>query len=440
MIVKAVTNINSVKHEKGIVLLIVSLIIFSIFRDIPLTLFYTQTQSIELSKLLLYISEFIILLIFIYTLFISFFKKVPVYLFIYICYIALFTGISFIFFDTYSVLRNAHKFFSVIPFLLLGYYLSSYSTAKDYCHYLKVITIFLTIISAIGIAEWFLWYFFPSSMTIFYSKLFQAGSYYQNVKHTNTASDFGVLMASLRTNRFIIPGVAKRLTGLYLEPLSAGFNAALAVILVLYQKMKGYIKSKPFIILLVINMLAVILTTSRSAYLMLFFALFIFIFISKNKISKIVSFFILTLPFLYRPFRIFCINSVKNLGGGFHAQAIKLFFNAFRENVFSFQGIFGDGVGSKWLGHNLIYAESGYGMIFGQLGLFGVIAVILFFLTIVTHIHYSRENKFLVLSIMVPTFILLFFGSYPFGYKTFGFIYLILGMLMGDSGELKEIK
>jgi hypothetical protein len=122
--------------------------------------------------------------------------------------------------------------------------------------------------------------------------------------------------------------------------------------------------------------------------------------------------------------------------GESHTDAVLLFINYFSNNLFSFEGLLGQGIGSRWLGigsgyeQGLIYGESGYGAIFGQLGLFGLVSIFLFYLSAIAHVYFSKENKFFVWGLAMSTLAVLFFAGYPFGYKTYGLIYLFLGSIM----------
>ena len=408
-------------------------IFLAVLSDVFLIILYTRTGSAIFAKILLYGTETIIMIIFAYLLLKTFGTRLPVFIYIYIGYILLMMLVSFLYYDGYTVLKDSRKFLAPIPPLLLGYYFTLAYKEEREKYVTKLIT-FLTVMSVIGLIEWVWWYFSYDSIVQLYSKYFDIGSYYHYIRQTSNIEASGIMTSGIRPAGFLIPGVTKRLTGLYLEPFSAGFNSILAVILILYSRIAGYqIKRRNYHIFLIINIAAVILTTSRSAYLFLFVSLFIYIMIRRRFF--IVLPFGLLVFFFYGPLKDFFITLVNTLKGGPHREAVFLFINYFFNYLLSFDGLFGQGIGSRWLGIGeekaLLYIESGYGAIFGQLGLFGLFSIFFLFLTIIARVYFSKENKFFVLSTSISTAALLFFGGYPFGYKTYGLIYLFLGSIMG---------
>jgi hypothetical protein len=144
------------------------------------------------------------------------------------------------------------------------------------------------------------------------------------------------------------------------------------------------------------------------------------------------------LVLLYLPLKSLILTSVHSLGGEPHKEAVFLFINYFLDNVFSFTGLLGSGIGSGELYANkdvgLLLVESGYGFIFLQLGLCGLVSIFLLYLSVVKRIPSTRENKFFILTFAASTFALLFFSGYIFGYKTYGLIHLFLGFTMVPYG------
>lgn len=417
-------------HKKTIFFLVHLFIFLAILGDIPLIILYTISGSSFLVNFLLYGFELIIMIVFAYLLLDSFRRRLPVFIYIYTGYILLFMLVSFLFNDAFMVLKDTRKFLTPLPPLLLGYYFALSFKEEREKYVAKLIT-FLTIMSVIGLIEWVWWFFSYDSIAQFYFKYFDFGAYYHYIRETADIDKSGIMMSGIRPAGFLIHGVFKRLTGFYCEPFSAGFNAALAAILILYSKIAGYRLRKRMNIFLIINIIALILTTSRGTYLFLFLFLFNYVITRRNCFGLLLlgSLIIFIFYGLLKKFFILTLGEPHTTG------AILLFINYFSNNLFSFAGLLGQGIGSRWLGsgyeeQNLIYSESGYGAIFGQLGLFGLVSIFLLYLSAIAHVYFSKENKFFVWGLAISTPILLFFAGYPFGYKTYGLIYLFLGSIM----------
>ena len=222
----------------------------------------------------------------------------------------------------------------------------------------------------------------------------------------------------------------KRVSGLYCESYSAGFNAAFAIILILYRKIAGYPQRKWAFLFIVINLTALFLTTSRCTWLFLFAFLVSYALIRRSAFTL---FFLISAGFIFSSSLLKKWFTVR--AGDPHVNAVFLFINYFLSHLFSFSGLFGHGIGSRFVGSemSLLYSESGYGTVFCQLGLFGLISLFLFYFYAMTHVRFSKENRFFVCGMAMSVPALLFFGGYPFGYKTFGLIYLFLGSIMVRS-------
>jgi len=418
------------KISPGKSLLYLTLFFFLlVFADIPLTVFYTVTRDADLIRILLYASEFIILLIGLYMLFRSLFVprhdlQPPRFIYLYVGYILLMCLLSLMYVDSYRVLRDSRKFLAPLAPLMIGFYFGLFFRGQQKEYSYRLIK-FLTVLSAIGLIEWVWWYLSPGSLGMFYSRFFRVGSYYHEIKHSSSVTEMGILTSALRPGGFIIPTLTKRLTGLYLEPFSAGFNAALAVILIWYNRIAGHCKTRRDTIFLIINIIAVILTTSRSAYLVLIIAALVYWTVHRRFLSFFTSvLFILVLYLLYYDPLVEAISSLDWAG---HGNATMSFIAYF----LSFNNLLGVGIGA--MGKSEIYTDCGYGAIYGQLGIAGIISVLMLYLTVGKKIRSTRENRFFVASILISTFSLLFFAGFPFGYKTFGLIHLCLGFLMGHS-------
>ena len=369
-------------HKKTISFLVYLFIFLAILGDIPLIILYTISRSSFLVNLLLYGFELIIMMVFVYLLLVSFRRRLPVFIYIYTGFILLMMLVSFLFNDASMVLRDTRKFITPLPPLLLGYYFALlFKEERE--KYISKLIIFLTIMSVIGLIEWAFWYFSYDSAVQFYPKYFDVSSYYQYIRGVGNTVRSKVMILGIRPVGFLPHGAIKRLTGFYCEPVSAGLNVALAAILILYGKIAGYRMRKKMNIFLIINIIALILTTSRSIYIFLLLFLFSYVITRRNYFG------LLTLGSL----SIFIFNSLlKKLfftPGETHADAILSFINYFSNNLFSFAGLLGQGIGSKGYEQNVIYSESGYGPIFGQLGLFGLVTIFLFYLSAIMHVYFS---------------------------------------------------
>lgn len=421
---------NEVGPSKKTVLFLFYLFVFFIFIDVPLVILYTITESASLVKIILYSSEFIIMIFFVYLLLNSFQTSLPVFIYVYVGYISSIIFVSLLLNFDYGVLKHSRSFLAPLPPLLLGYYFTLSFEERE--KYIDRLIAFLTIMSVIGLIEWVCWYFLPyNSIAQFYSKYFKVGQYYHEIRHTSGITQEGILLASVRPLGFLIPNVSKRLTGLYLEPFSAGFNSTLAVILILYSRIAGYLEKRRNYIFLMINIISIVLTTSRSAYLVLAVSVVMYAIIQRNPFGALS---LCLLAYFYNPLRDLIFTSATNLGGGYHLKGVLEFIDYFWNYFPSIKGLFGSGIGSmigteKWY----LYVESGYGAIFLQLGILGLFMIFFLYLSIIAQVPFSKENKFFVLSISISTFALLFFSGYPFGYKTYGMIYLFLASIMNHD-------
>ena len=423
---------NKISSRKKKILILTNLFVFlAILSDIPLVILFTVTRSVFLAKALLYGTELTICLILAYLLVRPPHVRPPVYINLYIFYILLLTVIGLLFYDNITVLRSSRKFIALVPPLVLGYYLGLFFR-EEREKYIRKLIMFLTVMSVIGLIEWLWWLVSPDSIIHLCFKYFDISSYYHHVRESSNLMDSGIMTSTVRPSDFLFPGVVKRLTGLYFEPFSAGFNSTLAVILILYSEIAGFMRrEKRYYLLLSINILAAILTTSRSTYLFLFVSILVYTIIQRRFFLALV---ISLLVLLYLPLKSLILTSVYSLGGEAHKETVFLFINYFLDNVFSFTGLLGSGIGSGELYANkdvsLLLGESGYGFIFLQLGLCGLVSIFLLYLSVVKRIPLTRANKFFILTFAASTFALLFFSGYIFGYKTYGLIHLFLGFIM----------
>lgn len=422
---------NRRDSSKDTVRFLFYIFIFLVFIDIPNVILYTTARSDFLAKTILYSAELAMAIILVCLLVLPRpLPRYPAFVYVYAGYILLIMLMSLVYYSKYGVMKNSRKFLAPLPPLILGYYFSlSFRERGSREQYTGMIIKFITIMSIIGLVEWIWWYLTPySSVTQFYSNYFRVGPYYANIRHTSSVTKELMLRASERTSISLIPGVTKRFTGLYLEPFSAGFNSTLGVILILYSKIAGYRKKRSAQIFLIINVIAVILTTNRSSYLLLSASLFFYAIINRSYLG--VSLFFL-LAFLYAPLRSMVAGSVTSLGGGYHEKAFWEFFEYFWANFASVKGFLGSGFGSmigtqKWY----LYVESGYGTIFLQLGILGLAMVFFLYLSVIVRAIPSKENRFFVLSISISTLALLFFQAPIFGYKSYGLIHFFLGTMI----------
>jgi len=412
--------------EKKVLFLVYSFVFLAILSDVPIIIFYTLTSSYKMTRFLLYGSEFIIMVLTVYMLVKPSRIKLPVFIYLYGAYVIAISAVSILFYDKYSVIRSSRGFLAIIPPVIFGYYFGYYFRDQRE-KYIKKLIMFLTIMSLIGFVEFFWWGISQNTLTRFYSSIFDIGSYYHYVRNSSLITDSGIMISGIRPTGLIIPWISKRLTGLYFEPFAAGFNSSLAVILILYCRMAGYKKYKWEYAILGINFAAVILTTSRSSYLFLSIFLFSY-FLIKGKLHPGIVLCFLTL--LYKPFREFCYESTLTLGGGVHQEAAMGLPEYIWSNIGKIEFIWGGGIGS--MTNSLFFVESGYGAVFGQLGIIGLLIIILLYMKMTIYKESSLHDRFFAFGMLVATMILLFFAGYPFGYKTYGLLHLFLGTIMAQ--------
>jgi hypothetical protein len=403
------------------------LFIFLILIDVPLVILYSLRISIPyipLVPVLLYFSEATILATFFYLLFRPSQVRPPAFIYLFVVYILLLALVGVMFGDVFDVLRDARRYLAPLPPLLLGYYFAR-SFGEEREKFVNKIVMFLTILSAISLAEWALFYLFPDIMVRFCSRFFQTGPYFASIKHTSNEAESGLLTSGLAQNIFVVKmGFTKRATGLYLEPYSAGFNAATAILLILYGKIVGYRLKKEHIFVMV-NLAAVILATSRSAYLYLFITLLVYLVIQRKPNTLLL---LCVLPFLYGPFRNIMVYSTETLGGGIHEETIVTFPDYLFGFTFSFDTFAGTGLGT--------FAGADMGAIKEisiQLGLVGLLAFLLLYYSIMTRIPRSKENKFIISAYAITIFLLSIYSGRMFGYKCLGLIQFFLGYITTSS-------
>lgn len=401
--------------------------IFVIFIDALLVFLYTVTQNALATKLLFYGSEFAVLAICMFLLLKSLFAghrgvQLPVFVYFYAFYILLMSLLSFLYADSYGVLRDMRKFLAPLPPLVIGFYFAAHFKDDRQKYLLRLVKL-LTVISAIGLFEWTCWYVLPSVLESFNSKFFRAGSYYTDIKSSSGTTEEGTLLSALRPSGFIIPTLTRRQTGLYLEPFSAGFNAVLAIILIWYSRIAGFARIRKDSVLLLINFVAVVLTTSRAAYLFLLIALCVYRVVQRKYLSSLLwaTTTAVLCVLYYNPIA----EAVSSVNWTAHKDATMSFVGYF----LSFNNLLGEGIGV--MERSAIYTDCGYGAIYGQLGIVGIVGIIIFYICLKRRVYPTRENFFFVTTIIISIFALLFFAGFIFGYKTFGLIHLCLGFLMG---------
>jgi len=248
------------------------------------------------------------------------------------------------------------------------------------------------------------------------------GSFYENIKgHGSGAED------PFRYSRFSFLFFKYRMTGILLEPLSTGFLFALSTIVLINIKINQKYRYGYFLIALII--IGMILTQSRSGMLFLLIALSVLLLSSVKAFGLISFIFLVTTGLLFNSeFADFFISSFTNLGGAEHQKGI---FDTF-ENIFNINASLGNGLGV------ILIHESGYGFILSQLGIFGVLIFICFFLNI---IYWQLNNtnkieKFIIIGSMFSVIAILTFHYYPFSIKGFMFFWLMVGF----SFYKKDIK
>ncbi len=409
--------------KKKVLLLVYFFVFLAVLSDVPIIIIYTLTKSSILTHIFLYGSEFTILIISAYLFIKPSDVKFPTFLYIYCIYILAVTMVSLFFYDTYDVLRNSRKLLAILPPVIFGYYFGFYLW-EEREKYIKKLIIFLTIMSIVGLVEFVWWGLSKQTLISFCSKFLNYNSYYYYIRHSSNITQTGIMTSGIRPEGMIIPGISKRLTGFYFEPFAAGFNTSLAIILILYCRIAGFGRMKHEYLILGINISALILTTSRSSYLLLSVFLLSF-FYYKGKLHPAMLLCLLAL--LYEPFRIFCLDSIRNLGGEVHQRAALGLPQFILSHINSIDFIWGGGLGS--MEKTIFEIESGYGAIFSQLGIIGLVSIVSLYLCMTVGFLPSTQDKFYILGILGSIILLLFFAGYLFGYKTFGLLHLVLGSI-----------
>jgi hypothetical protein len=260
-------------------------------------------------------------------------------------------------------------------------------------------------------------------MTDGLSTYFNKASFYDIIKgHGSGAED------PFRYSRFSFFLFKYRMTGILLEPLSTGFLFAITAVVLINNKIKKYgINNYSILLLMLFGML---LTQSRSGILFFIIVLFIISVTSIRGLLSVAIFAIISILFFSdSEFGRFFIESFSNLGGSKHQEGIMLTY----DSLFNIHSSFGKGLGV------IMIEESGYGFILSQLGIFGIMLFISFFLNII-YWQFNNKNIYEKQILIGGTFgvlVLLLFHYYPFSIKGFMFFWIMVGYSFYNKNEMR---
>ena len=219
-----------------------------------------------------------------------------------------------------------------------------------------------------------------------------------------------------------------RMIGTFGDPLAFGLASVVPILVLFFQKNKNLLT----FFLLTSLLIALFLTFSRSAWLLLFISLSYILFVRRRYFFLIAGVFCLSLVVgIIKPLREFFISSVSSFSLGSvgdveHAKGVIHFYTKALLNP---GNILGSGIGQR------VIPESGFGFLLEQFGIFALIFFILFLVFLFLYIPKNAGNlndNFLVSKgLILGSFVILHFAEYPFSFVGYLPIWFLLGTATG---------
>jgi hypothetical protein len=323
-----------------------------------------------------------------------------------------------------KTIRNLLLPFSII---LMGY-IAGYINISE----IVLVKIFFSIAVLISLYGTYELYFLDVS---FFFKYLNIGEYYYNIKGLEAICPPFHCGTFLSKNEFSFLGSDRRISGIFLEPLTTGIYLSSGLVLALYYyffRIK-FINTALLFSFSLIIFYAILLTQSRSAIIVVVITLVPAILSSyTKKLSLNIIYIIITLIMISTGLYYYFEESTYTLGGkGGHQEDIFLFINLLANSEY----YIGKGIGHVPVQH------SGYAKIYTQFGYLGLSLCILFIINIIfLHFrHYNAREPLVLFSIgtMSSTAIIFNFSSYPFSFKGYMIIWFILGYSLYKISLLK---
>lgn len=227
----------------------------------------------------------------------------------------------------------------------------------------------------------------------------------------------------------------RRLTSTFGDPFGYAIGMSVSTVIFLYLSLRE--RKMHYVLGWLVTSLALLLTFTRSGYILSAVVFFVFWLFFLNKKQKIFLMFLLILlfPFIYY----FAGGMILLTKSEFQTHSLH-----FRDFISFYTSVIQSGecwIG-KGIGHDRI-VESGYTYLMTQLGIWGLILFLVFVFSCIRIVHRKtkqkeKSNAFIslkcinvtALGILIATLILMNFYRYPFSLTTYMINWVMVGMAL----------
>jgi hypothetical protein len=307
----------------------------------------------------------------------------------------------------------------LLPFslLFLGYAAAHIKISEQ-----RIANIFLSITLIVSIYGIYELYFLDFS---FFYKYLNVGGFYFEIKGLDSIClpfHCGTVESK---PEFAFLGAERRLSGIFLEPLTTGIYLSSGLALFIYlHSFKTHFKNIIILICIApILFYATLLTQSRSALIAFFIILIPALLSTHTKKTGLLIFYsVFFLTLITTGLHSYFEHSVHTLGGvGGHKEDLEDFFKI----LFKLEYFMGKGVGFTPIQH------SGYAQIYTQFGYLGLVICIFFLGIIIFKLSrfYKLCDPLILFSLgaIIATAVIFNFSSYAFSFKGYFIIWFTLG-------------
>lgn len=227
----------------------------------------------------------------------------------------------------------------------------------------------------------------------------------------------------------------RRLTSTFGDPFGYAIGMSVSIIIFFYLSLRK--RKIHYILGCLVTSLALLLTFTRSGYILFAVVFFIFWLLVLNKKQKIFSMFLsmLFFPFIYNFLgHLILITKNELQTNSAHSRDFISFYTSVIQS------------GEHWIGMGVGHVgnvESGYTYLMTQLGIWGLILFLVFIFSCIRIIYRKTKQKekssefvslkcinVIALGILIATLILMNFYSYPFGLTTYMINWIIVGIAL----------
>lgn len=311
-------------------------------------------------------------------------------------------------------IRNLLLPFSVI---LLGYAAAQLELPER--QLVRLFVYLAALFASYGIFEI---YFLDSS---FFFQYLNIANYYADIKGVEAICP-PMHCGTLESKpEFAFLGVDRRISGVFLEPLTSGAYFASALALLLYYSYfhQRTVNHSLVLAIVLVIALGLLLSQSRAALIFVFIALVPVAFARYSKKLGLSIFYATAIAFfiatgLHEYFE----KSVQTLGGiGGHKEDLEEFFRV----LFDPEYFFGKGIGFIPIQH------SGYAQLYTQFGYVGLVLCVLFIFGLMSkltsRVQLTDPLQLFALGTVMATAAVFSFSSYAFSFKGYMIVWFMLG-------------